>query len=354
MDMQTFKVALRHVWWAALLVLVAAIFGSYVYVQKRVPPTAKASVAVRDALSINPGAYKAAQVSFDSIVKSDRLAENVQRAMGPGAPTVAGALSVEVVIPSNGINISPLYIVRAKDPNPAVALRMVKTAIAQARDLYVQLNKIDNTDLQSVNTQLTAAQRDLQQKTAKLDGFNVAHGGDVGNQLNTVRAQVATLEDRLSQAQADNATVQNTPDATAKLLSAALVLEYTRQVNDSRAQLSALEDVAPAYQNLVTDAAQARSDVQQLSDVRRSLVANSTASTVDQIKVLDDAAMESKTLMKILVYALGIIVGLLGALGVVYAEAVRIRNRATPDQIVTVLGVPTVGRIPQRAVAREV
>lgn len=60
--------------------------------------------------------------------------------------------------------------------------------------------------------------------------------------------------------------------------------------------------------------------------------------------------MHSKALMKILVYLLGIIVGLLAAMGAVYVEANRLRNREGTEDVIAALGAPALGRIPRRAV----
>jgi len=350
MDMKTFKLALRRAWLPALLLFVAALFGSFVYVQKRVPPTAKASIAVRDALTINGGASKAAQVSFDAIVKSDRLAENVQRAMGSGASSVRGALSVEVVIPSNGINISPLYVVRAQDPDPQRALVMVRTAVKEATKLYASLNKVDPSQLASVDKQRAAARTRLANATKAFNNFNNAHGGDVGTQLSLLRSQIGALDDRVSQAQADLASAERLSDAAARSAAAARVTEYTSQRRLAQSQLAPLGPLEPTYQNLASDLTQARTSVQQLGAVRQALVSNLALPVGDQIKVLDGAALESKALMKILVYMLGIIVGLLAAMGAVYVEANRLRNREGTEDVIAALGAPALGRIPRRAV----
>ncbi len=349
MDMKTFKAALRRSWILAIVLFVASIFGASIYTQKRVPPTAKASVAVRDALTINPSQYTGAQVSFDAVVKSDRLAENVQKALGPGAPSIRGTLSVEALIPSNGINISPLYIVRAKNPDAHEALTIVKTAVIEARKLYLQLNKIDLGSVASVDAQRTQALAQLKRATRAFNDFNTVNFGSVGTRLSTLRALIGPLSDRLSQAEGDLAALQRVNDPASRNATAARVSDYRDQLNDATARLRRLETLEPQYQNLASDLSQARSSVQQLTAVRQSLVANASLPVDDQIKVLDDAAMDSNSLMKIMVYALGIILGLLFAMGAVYAEAARLRSRESVQSVIAVLGAPALGRIPRRA-----
>ena len=296
MDMKTFKAALRRAWPFAILLFAASVFGSYIYAQKRIPPTAKASVVVRDALTINPSAYTAAQVSFDAVVKSVRLADMVQKAMGPGTPSLRGALSVEAVIPSNGINISPLYIVRAKYPNAKRALAIVNTAVADARALYIQLNKVDLSSVAAVDTQSAQATTQLQKATQSFNDYNVAHGGDVETSLERLRAEVASLDVLLSQAQGDLAAVQHLNDPAGRSAAQARVSEYSAQLVAVNTQLTKLEPFEPGYENLASALAEARTTVQQLGQERQALVSNASLPVGDQIKVLDNASMDSTAL----------------------------------------------------------
>lgn len=350
MDMATFKAAFRRAWLPAVLVLVAALFGSYVYVQKRIPPTAKASVAVRDPLTVNPGQYTSAQVSFDAIIKSDRLAENVQKKLGAATPSVSGLLSVEVVIPSNGINISPLYIVRAKDPDPARAVKIVETALVEARKMYSELNAADTSQLQVVDKQTAAAKARLKAATKALGDFNRNHGGDIGTQLSTLRAQYGSASDRLSQAQADIAAALRLNNDSAADVATARAAQFGYELQDIQSRLNPLTQAEPEYQTRASEVTQARSSLEQLTQIRQALSASNAKPVGEQIKVLDDAVVEGQTLMKILVYLLGLIVGLLGAMGVIYIEANRLRNRETTNDVIDALGAPTLGRIPRRAV----
>ena len=270
--------------------------------------------------------------------------------MGPGAPPVAGKLSVEAVIPSNGINISPLYVIRAQAPDPHQALKMVQAAVTEARKLYIQLNQVGSTQLASVDRQRVQAANDLAHATAALNAFNAAHGGDVGTQLSTTRAQFANVSDLLAQAKADQAIVQGVAGGAGLSAANARVSAYLTQLNDVRAQLLQLASLEPQYQNLASELSTARTSVQQLDALRGSLSANAAQPITNQIKVLDDATMDSKALMKILVYILGFIVGLLAALGAIYIEANRLRSREGTEQVITALCAPTLGRIPRRAV----
>ena len=61
--------------------------------------------------------------------------------------------------------------------------------------------------------------------------------------------------------------------------------------------------------------------------------------------------MSSKTLLKILVYMLGVIVGLLAALTAVYVQAARQRRKETAAEVVGAIGAPALVHIPRRAVA---
>jgi VIT1/CCC1 family predicted Fe2+/Mn2+ transporter len=73
----------------------------------------------------------------------------------------------------------------------------------------------------------------------------------------------------------------------------------------------------------------------------------------DQVKVLDYAMPSSNSLLTILVYALGVILGLLAAFSIIYGEAARQRKRLSPNEFVAILGLPTLGRIPRHAIPKE-
>jgi capsular polysaccharide biosynthesis protein len=351
MTLSAFSAALRKVWLPALIVLAAAIAGSFVYVQKRVPPSAKASVAVRDPLTINPVQNPDAAVSFDSVVKSDRLADLVGKQLNLPASAIRSALSVEVVLPSSGINISPLYVIHAQDADLQRAKDIVNAAVTQSTKLYTELNSADVQEATAtLQPQLDAANAALTNAQKAYDDHLAAGGSDHTAQINALNTTISSLTAEVAQAKADAASAARLDPRTAAVASGR-VDDLNDQLATTVTQLTDLQKQQATFQSLSDALSQARTTVSNLNALKQQVV--NQAPLTDQVKVLDNAASESKTVMKILVYALGIIVGLLLAFTVIYLEAVRQRGRFTTEEVLDVLGVPALGRIPRRAVARE-
>ncbi len=347
MEPGSFSAALKRVWPVAILLFVAAIFGSSIYAQKRIMPTAQASVAVRDPLTINPAQYHNAEVSFDSIVKSDQLAVNVGKVLGY---PVKGKLSVSVQLPATGINLSPLYVVRAQDPDPARAMTIVNTAVTEARKLYGQLNGVKSSEVAaSIAPQKAAADAALATATKAYNDFAAQYGGDPAAAVTAARDQVTALNSQLAQAQVDLSSARGISGAAASAAQDR-VDAYQAQLINATKQLQPLAAAQPEFQQLTVNLTQARNNEQQLAALQQQLVVSQIVSISDQVKTLDTASMASKTLLKILVYMLGVIVGLLAALTAVYVQAARQRRKETAAEVVGALGVPALVHIPRRVV----
>jgi capsular polysaccharide biosynthesis protein len=354
MDYPTFVAALKRAWLPALAAVVAAVVGAVVYSQHRILPSAQASVAVRDPLSVNTAQSAAAAVPFDAIIKSDRLAEMVAPQLGPSVGNVKGAVSVSVVLPQSGINISPLYVVHAKAPTEARAKEIVTAAIKQGQKLYAELNSVDPKQVTAaLEPELQAANVTLAAVTKSYNDLVARTGGDQSAQINAVSSEVSALTTQVGQARANLAVAAKIapPAATAARVQAD---GLQSQLDAAQRQLTSLEAAQGEYGQAAGALAQAQTSVRQLTDLEQQAVASSSQPIANEVKILDGATAESKGVLQILVYALGVVLGLLAAFSVIYFEAVRQRRGATPEQIVATLGVPVLGRIPRHALAREV
>ncbi len=237
-----------------------------------------------------------------------------------------------------------------RTPSAARTLRIVNVAVAQARTLYGQLND-DSNQITVLNQQEAAAQREVATLSTSYDSFAAAHGGDFSTELGTDRAAVDALNDRISQAQADAAAAQRLNDPAAAAAAAATLNNYLAQLKQANATLAPLEQAEPTYLDLAAKLTQARTDATQLSALSQSLVASSVTPLDQRVKALDSAQLQSKGFMTILVYLLGIIVGLVLAVGAVYLEAARRRGRESVASVIAALGAPALARIPRRALS---
>jgi capsular polysaccharide biosynthesis protein len=346
MDGASFKAALRASWFPALLVLIVFIAGSIVYVKQRIPPSAEGSVAVRDALSVNGGSDSSAAVTYDAIIESDQLAQRVGRRLHLPAAEVKGALTVTTVLPTTGINISPLYQIKAKAKTLRQAEAIVDTAIAQGRDMYGQLNSMDPTatkaelaaELQAANTTLLSAQ-------TALNNFETNSGGDHSAEISALATEISGFTNEVAQAQVGVAANTATPAEVAVLQS---------QLNSAQQQIATLQSTQSKYQQLSTAVTSAQANVTQVQNLQELTDAAAAPPIESEVKVLDYASPSSNGVLTILIYALGIILGLLGAFTIIYLQAVRDRKRLSPNEFVAMLGLPTLGRIPRHAIPKGV
>lgn len=339
MDLATFKAALRRAWAPASIVLVVIVIGSFVYVAKEIPPGAQGSVAVRDSLSVNNGGGSSAGIAFDAIIESARLAKMVGQQLRLPEASVKGALSVSTVASTTGIDISPLYVVKAKAKTVRLAEAIVNAAITQGRALYAQLDSANTaqekaqlaTELQSANAQLTSA-------TSDFDAFVVSSGGDHSAQMSTLESDISALTAEFTAASAAHASTSS----------------LQAQLDAAQNELSSIEPVQARYEQLSTALTAAQQNVQQITGLQQLTDAAAVLPVGQEVKVLDYASPAGSGVLKILIYALGIIVGLIAAFTILYSEAARQRRQLSSKELVAALGLSTLGRIPPCALPREV
>jgi len=341
MDAGRFRAAAKRVWLPAILLLAAAIAGSIVYVNKHILPSAKASVAVRDVLTVNTAQSTAAEVPFDSIIKSNRLTQLVSEQLGPSVGKVS--LSVDVVFPQSGINISPLYVVHAQATTEAKAKQIVNAAVQQGTLLYAQLNSVNVKAMTAaLQPQVDSANAALAKATTAYDDFVAKSGGDQSGQIAALDAETTAITGQIAQLRA----------GTLGQPSSTVLLGLQQQLDEAQSRLRTLQPLQAQFEQVATTLTDAQATARQMQQLMQQTFASGAIPVADQVKVLDLASPESKGVMKVLVYALGLVVGLLAAFTLLYVEAARQRARTTPEQLVTTLGVPALARIPGHAMVR--
>jgi uncharacterized protein involved in exopolysaccharide biosynthesis len=345
MDGPAVKAALRRSWFPALAVLIVLVAGSIVYVKERIPPSAQGSVGVRDALSVNTSSNTSAAVSFDAIIESGNLAKRVAHQLGIPVPTAKGALSVDTLIPPSGINISPLYVIHAKAKTLTLAEAIVNAAIKQGRYLYGQLNSTDPAATKAqLASELQAANATLAGATGAFDNFVATSGGDHSAEIAALGSEISSLTTSVGQARVG---------VSVNTATSAQVAALQAQLTAAEQELASLQPVQAQYQQLSTALNDAQTNVQQVENLQEETNAATAIPVGQQVKVVDSATPAGSGLLTVLIYALGIILGVLAAFTIIYWEAARQQRRPSPREFVAALGIPTIGRIPSRAVPRE-
>ncbi len=348
MELRDYLRTMRHFWWVILVCLLIGAFAARVYTQSTFLDEAKASVAVLSPLvSGKASGSTEAQVSFDSIIRSDALAARVAKRMHESTDTVSNNLSVTIDSgpgSQSTVITSPLYIIHGMDHGLDRAEKLVDIAIEEATQLYFKINATDGSDLKAAiaaQRVLVSAELDAAQKT--FDDFGKQNKGvDLHNRIQQQRDVVTQLILATHEARADNRAVNNgLTYGRYSSLSSSLATE--------RAELNRLTGLLAQYDELKfqVDAAQQREQVFDAQE--QNLLVNTLLPSQVQVKVLDAAAVEDQTLYLLLVFGLGAVSGLILGLAAVYVMGLIYRRPASGEEVAEAMAAPILIRIPRVA-----
>ncbi|HEY1421108.1 MAG TPA: hypothetical protein VGG90_10410 [Candidatus Dormibacteraeota bacterium] len=306
---------LRRFWPVVAAGAVIGLIFAYGFLKLTMLDQASADVAILDPMSGRSTNYNEAQVTFDSIIKSETLAEKVSLVVNEDPATVRNDLSVTVATNLNPNNPSPLYVVHGRDHGVSRAILLVNTAIGEGRKLYVSLNAANTAAYQAtIDVEAKAASDNLTAAQAALDDFASSNNAvDLPGRLATMTA--------LADAGSSSAATER--DRLEKLQSQYAGLAFAVQAAQARAQTVATEGESLKMAELLPTSA--------------------------ETKVLDPAAEEGQALYVALVYALGLVTGAAVGLAVVYGLMFTGRRPATPAEVAAALGAPVLVRIPKAA-----
>lgn len=355
METRTYLHALRRYLWVAILLLAMGILGSYTYVLTSIPKTATATVAVLDPLTARPGSYLAAQMTFDAVITSHRLAVIVGERLGESPDVIQSKLSASVVTAAAGFNVSPLFAVEGKDADPRRAIQLVNVAVTEGRELYLELNRSEPEEIaralagerQRAQSGYTAARREFEAFTTANDA------ADLPERIQSVATTVGTLQASLNLAKADLASAGATGAPGVTAIAQRRADSFYAQIRSARSQLEDLRELLPRFQDLTTKVEVARARLSQLSGAQESLQLGQLVPLPSQVKVLDSARLQSNFFMRFLIYTLGILLGLLAAATAVYLLALYRKPPPSAEEIAIEFGVPVMAWIPHDMRRRE-
>ncbi|HEV2954212.1 MAG TPA: hypothetical protein VG015_08985 [Candidatus Dormibacteraeota bacterium] len=351
MELRTFLVTLRRLWVIPALTLLVALSGVLTYHKLTDQPQAASTVAVLDPLAARGTINGEAQIDFSDVVQSHQLAVLVAKQLGTTPDAVTSKVQVRVLPPPAGAvtNASLVYSVSAQAKTPADAIRLDNAVIDQATKLYVQLNTPDPKAFeQALAPQFTSAQNAIDDAQAKLDSFTKANdAADLPSQVQQQRANVGQLQISVSQAQADLAAAK-AANVDASLVQAATRKEASLQASLTAAeeQLSTQTDLESQYQSLLDQVNQAKQVMQGLVLAEQAYVGADRPPYANEVKVLDAAQPQSQALILLLTYLVGVVLGLLVGMSIVYLVAVFHRPEQTSLEVGRAFGAPVLVRIP--------
>ena len=345
MQLQTFLVALVRLWFVTALTLVISLAGVFVYQRFTTQPIAESTVAVLDPVAARGTASGEAQIDFYDVVQSRQLAERVAGALGTTPDAISGRIKVRVLPPPAGAsaNASLLYGVSAQARTEKEAIRLDNEVVHQAILLYLELNTPDPAAFEQANAvRFQTAQAAIDKAQADLDSFVAKnHAADLPAQISLQRDLVHQLELSVSQAQANQAAAGYQP----------ALARYTGSLQASlrqaRAQLDALTNLDSQYQTLSDRVVQAKQVIQGLVQAEQAYEAGGRPPYSLEARMLDRAAIQSQALLVLLMYLVGVVLGVLVGVALVYLITLFRREPQTAADVGHAMRAPVVARIPR-------
>jgi len=348
MELRDYLRTMRHFWWVIVVCLLIGAFAAGVYTQSTFLDEAKASVAVLSPLvSGKASGSTEAQVSFDSIIRSDALAARVAKRMHESTDTVSNNLSVTIDSgpgSQSTVITSPLYIIHGMDHGLDRAEKLVDIAIEEATQLYFKINATDGSDLKAA----IAAQRDLVsgEVTAAqnaFDDFGIKNNAtDLHNRIQQQRDIVSQLTLATAGARADNRGYSTG-------LTYGRYASLQKDLANEKAELNRLTRLLAEYDRLQFEVDAAKQREQVFDAQEQNLLVNTLLPSQVQVKVLDSASVEDQTLYLLLVYGLGTVCGLILGLAAIYVLGLIYRRPASGEEVAEALAAPILIRIPRVA-----
>jgi hypothetical protein len=343
MTITTYLDTMRKRWYIPAFLLLAALGGMFIYHSLVDMQTAQATVSVLDPLVAKPGNYEEAQITFDSIVKSNQLAQRVAARLGMRESQVSSRVSVATIATLSTYNASPLYAVRGKGKTKAAAIALTAAATEEARNLFIELNTPDTAQLrQAMQPELDRLQAELQTASAGYDQFVAANKtADLPAQVERQMTIVSNLNEALAQARAAEAAFGIKNGRSSKALEHELATQ--------QAQLDRLTAAESQFRALAFNLQLATDRISQFSQAEQTAIVGEQLPARLQIKLLDAASIQSPFFWLFITYATAILLALLAGFSVLYVIALYRKPPQTADEIARTFGTPVLVRIPRAA-----
>jgi hypothetical protein len=342
MDTSMFMATLRQLWYLALALILISVGAGVIYDRYSYKDQAQATVTALDVVTTRAAGYSGAQVTVDSILKSDQLADRVAQRAGEPPGSLSKQISVNVVPSLAGATISPLYSVRIKAKGTEHALYLLNVALEEGRTLYLEQNSVDLQAVQAslaqenklADDQLTAARAALNQFATEKNAISLP------DRLHRQMDVVAAMRQQLSSLQAAEAASFSSKRGSIAL-AASLAGEQT--------ELDRLNALKPDYDRLAFQVSAAEARVMRLHESEATFIVDQQLPATARFKVLDTPRIESQLVWSMLIYLLALLAGVLAAFAAIYIVAFSDKP-TTPEEVSRAFGAPVLVRIPKESV----
>jgi len=349
MELSTFFRVYRRHWFIPAALLAISLLGAFLYIRQYSTYEAMATVAVLDPLTARPGGYAQAQVTFDSVIKSQELANRVAKRLGRDPGAVSGHLSTTIVPSLEAYNLSPVYAVYGRDKNSDSAIAMTNAAAEEGRKLFLEVNAPDPQAIKdALAGQMQAAQDELAAAIATYQQFMSTNDAtDLEARIAKQRDIVYSLHLAAVVARADQRGAYASGNTQAGIQAQYRANELEAALGPEQAQLNKLVALELPFGVVSSNIQTAQATVNQLKQYELSTVTGEQLPFTAQIKIIDHAQLQSQLLTKALTIAIAALLGLFAGAGSIYLFALVSRVDETAAEIASAFGAPVLARVPR-------
>lgn len=349
MELSTFFRSYRKHWFIPVALLGISLLGAFLYLRQFSTYEAMATVAVLDPLTARPGGYAQAQVTFDSVIKSQELASRVAKRLGRDRSSVSGHLSTTIVPSLEAYNLSPVYAVFGRDKNSDDAMALTNAAAEEGRKFFLEVNAPDPQSIKdALSGQMTQAQAQL---TAAINAYQDFMGAndaaDLSARIAKQRDVVYSLHLAAVVARADQKGAYASGSWTQGVQAQYRANELEAALRPEQATLDKLVALELPYGIVAANLSKAQNQVDQLQQYELGTVTGQQLPFTAQIKIIDHAQLQSQVLTKALTIAIAALLGLFAGAGAIYLLALVSKAAESPAEIAGAFGAPVLARVPR-------
>lgn len=352
MELRTFVQTLVRRWIVPTVLLAAALTGTFLYHHYNDLQSAQATVAVLDPNVARPAGEGTAQITFDAVITSHRLAERVSARTGLPASVIKNRLTVKTMTLAatiGGLTISPVYKVTGKGKTQSDAVMLTDIAVEEGRLLYLDLNTPDTATFQLyIDAALRSAEAKELSAATDLENFSAAHNAtDLQSQIAAARQIVDTLRLEVINAQSDLAAQQATGLYSNIAAAQRRLNSLSASLSNEETKLNQLTPLEAEYNRYLLKASIAQAEVGAVAGAAAQTALAQRPAFPAEVKVLDSAQPESQFLFVLLEFGAGAVIGLLVGATAIYVIALLERPVETAEQVGEAVGAPILVRIPR-------
>ncbi len=349
MELAAFLRVYRRLWFIPAVLLVVSLLGSYVYIRQFSSYEAMATVAVLDPLTARPGGYAQAQVTFDSVIKSQELANRVANRLGRDLGSVSGHLSTTIVPSLEAYNLSPVYAVFGTAKNSDDAIALTNAAAEEGRKLFLELNA---PDPQAIHDALAAQEKQAQDQlnlaiAAYQQFMSTNDASDLEARIAKQRDIVYSLHLAVVVARADQRGAYAAGLVQQGIQDQYRANELEAALGPEQAKLDKLVSLEIPYGVVAANLTTAQNLVNQLQQYELSTVTGEQLPFTSQIKIIDRAQLQSRILTQALTIAIAALLGLFVGAAATYLLALVAKVAQGADEIASAFGAPVLARVPR-------